>query len=59
MDSKKETDQKPKRKIDTSAKSLRTYQGDVEELISKDNYSTTKIFVAEQEKKIEAMPAAP
>lgn len=58
MDPEKETEQKPKGKIDTSAKSLRTYQGDVEELITKDKYSTARVFVAEQKKKVEAMPKA-
>lgn len=32
-------------------KSLRTYQGDVEEAISKNNYSSADIFLAEQQKK--------
>lgn len=32
-------------------KSLRTYQGDVEEAISKNKFSSTDIFLAEQEKK--------
>lgn len=37
----------------TPIKSLRTFQGDVQEAIAKNNFSTTKIFVAEQEKKLE------
>lgn len=57
MEPEKETKQKSEQKIDTSAKSLRTYQGDVEEAVSKNHYSTSKIFVAEQKKKIEAMPS--
>lgn len=32
-------------------KSLRTYQGDVQEAISKNNYSSSDIFLAEQERK--------
>lgn len=32
-------------------KSLRTYQGDVEETITKNNYSTSSIFLAEQKKR--------
>src|SRR3989338_4351441 len=32
-------------------KSLRTYKGDVEEAITKNNYSTSSIFLAEQKKK--------
>lgn len=41
---------KPKERV--PIKSLRTFQGDVQEAIAKNNFSTTKIFVAEQEKKL-------
>ncbi len=37
-------------------KSLRTYQGDVEEAMSKNNYSASTILVAEQKRRIEAPP---
>ena len=42
---------KPKERV--PIKSLRTFQGDVQEAISQNNFSTTKIFVAEQEKRLE------
>ncbi len=37
----------------TPIKSLRTFQGDVQEAISKNNYSSTTILVKEQERKLE------
>lgn len=47
MEPEKETTQDAKPPI----KSLRTYQGDVEEAVLKNNYSATSIFTAEQNKK--------
>lgn len=40
-------------------KSLRTYQGDVEDAISKNNYSSKDIFLAEQEKRVDGTSANP
>lgn len=42
-----------KNKEKTPIKSLRTFQGDVQEAIAKNNYSSTTILVKEQERKLE------
>ena len=52
MQPEKEKEQKTAPKISTSAKSLRTYQGDVEEAVAKNKFSSSTIYVAEQKKKI-------
>ena len=49
-----EQDKKPPlEQILKPTKSLRTYQGDVQEAISKHNYSSKDIFLAEQDKRME------
>ena len=40
-------------------KSLRTFQGDVDEAISKNNYSTSDIFLAEQKRRDHTFPIGP
>ncbi|MCX6701883.1 MAG: hypothetical protein NTX96_01655 [Candidatus Zambryskibacteria bacterium] len=48
MEPEKETEQKSEEKTPLPIKSLRTYQGDVEEAVLKNNYSASSILVAEQ-----------
>ena len=45
---------KPKSEERVPIKSLRTYQGDVQEAISKNKYTSTTILVSEQKRKLEA-----
>lgn len=54
MDPKQQEQKKEER---VPIKSLRTYQGDVDELMSKNKYSATTILVAEQKRKLEAPPS--
>lgn len=54
MDPEKKIEQKDER---VPIKSLRTYQGDVEELMAKNNYSATTVLVAEQKRRL-AVPRA-
>lgn len=50
---KEKTEEQPAEETRKPIKSLRTYQGDVEEAISKNNFSASSILIAEQKRKIE------
>ena len=51
MEPEKNTEQAPEQTTKNQIKSLSTYQGDVEEAVSKNNYSASSILVAEQQRK--------
>ena len=51
MEPEKNTEQTSEQTTKNQIKSLRTYQGDVEEAVLKNNYSASSILVAEQQRK--------
>ncbi|MFA5888710.1 MAG: hypothetical protein WCW47_00995 [Candidatus Paceibacterota bacterium] len=51
MDPEKETKEEETQEVKPSIKSLRTYQGDVEEAVQKNHYSASSILAAEQNRR--------